>query len=218
MRAVGQRKVGEYVGQGKDDQPEDSGLAALFAGQRAELVRFLAARCGDADEAQDLVQDLWLKARTLPAGPIGNGRAYLFRMANNLVLDRRRSRQRAMRRDHQWLDEAGGGLALPEDRPDPGPRADDELVRREEAEVLRRAIDALPPGAQRALRLHRFEGLPQGEVAERMGISRSGVEKHLAVAMRHLRNALSDCGYFTAATSGDQGHPRGADPQAESQR
>lgn len=207
------------MGLGGDETAEGAGLSALFARHRGELERFLAARCGNPDEAQDLVQDLWLKVGTLAAaGPIANGRAYLFRMANNLVLDRRRSQQRAMRRDHQWLAEAGDGVTMAEDRPDPAPRADEELAREEEAEVLRRAIAALPPGAQRALTLHRFEGLPQGEVAERMGISRSGVEKHLAVAMRHLRNSLADCGYFVAATSGDQGHPRGGHPQAESRQ
>ena len=37
-----------------------------------------------------------------------------------------------------------------------------------------------------------------------MGISRSGVEKHLALAMKHLRQSLKDCGFFGAAASLDQ--------------
>ena len=70
--------------------------------------------------------------------------------------------------------------------------------------MIEQAIARLPPGAQRALRLHRIEGHPQGEVAAMMGISRSGVEKHLAVAMRHLRDALRDCGFFAGAASQPQ--------------
>ncbi|MBO0750421.1 MAG: hypothetical protein J2O44_08340, partial [Porphyrobacter sp.] len=99
----------------------DGGLAALLEAQRTELLRFLAARCGDAAEAEDLLQELWLKAATAASGPVANGRAYLFRMANNLVLDRARARRRAMRRDRAWLerDEALPGVV--DERPDPAP-------------------------------------------------------------------------------------------------
>lgn len=188
------------------------GLSGLFAQHRAELLRFLAARCGDPAEAEDFLQELWIKVSGLAAGPIANGRAYLFRMANNLVLDSRRAAMRAMRRDRSWLEDAGGGATAPEDRPDPAPQADEQLSRTEEADILRKAIAALPPGAQRALVLVRLEGCPQAEAAEIMGISRSGVEKHLAVAMRHLKIALADCGLPGAAASQDQGQPGGGVP------
>lgn len=187
------------------EQSAASGLAAVYASNRGELLRFLAARCGDAAEAEDLIQDLWLKLDSAAPGPVANARAYLFRMANNLVLDRRRGQHRAMARDRAWIGEG----ATPEDRPDPAPPADDALAERQEAEVLGKAIAALPPGARRALRLYRFEGLAQGEVAATMGISRSGVEKHLALAMRQLREALADCGLFGAAASEGQGGPDG---------
>jgi RNA polymerase sigma-70 factor (ECF subfamily) len=49
--------------------------------------------------------------------------------------------------------------------------------------------------------LYRFEGRGQAEIAAMMGISRSGVEKHLALAMKHLRVSLADCGLFGVATS-----------------
>jgi len=66
---------------------------------------------------------------------------------------------------------------------------------------LQQAIEDLPHGARRALLLFRFEERSQAEIAQIMGISRSGVEKHLAVAMKHLRNALADCGSFAFAAS-----------------
>jgi RNA polymerase sigma-70 factor (ECF subfamily) len=182
-------------------QPDDSGLAALLGQHRAELLRFLVARCGSADDAEDLLHELWIKASTQPVGPIGNGRAYLFRMANNLVLDQARLRQRAMARDRNWLAVDGHTEGAVEDRPDPAQPVDEALAREQEAALLRQAIAALPPGAQRALRLHRFEGMSQAEVAQVMGISRSGVEKHLAVAMKHLRNLLQNCGSWEAETS-----------------
>jgi RNA polymerase sigma-70 factor (ECF subfamily) len=179
---------------------EQSGLAALFGLHREELRRFLRARCGDDCEANDVLQDLWIKLREVPAGPIANGRAYLFRMANNLVLDHRRAQMRAMQRDRAWISQ-DGEAAAPEMRPDPSLPADEAIVRQQEARILQQAIEDLPHGARRALLLFRFEERSQAEIAQIMGISRSGVEKHLAVAMKHLRNALADCGSFAFAAS-----------------
>lgn len=177
------------------------GLAGLFELHRGELQRFVSARCRDAALAEDLMQELWLRIASLNPGPIANGRAYLFRMANNLILDHQRSRQRAMARDRQWIDSAGAhGVAL-DDRPDPAPLADEVLAREQENTALRQAISALPPRAQRALVLHRIEGLGQAEVAQIMEISRSGVEKHLALAIKVLRDELANCGFLPLAPS-----------------
>ena len=197
---------------GTDDAAQ-GGLGALFTYHRSELLRFLTARCGSPDAAEDHLQDLWLKVSTQTTGPIANGRAYLFRMANNLVLDELRGRHRAMARDRVWLETEGGGAIEPEDRPDPSLPADEAIALRQEAILLERAIAELPQGAQRALRLYRLEGLPQGDIARIMGISRSGVEKHLAVAMKHLRNALADCGWLSAAASQEHSKLRGGEPR-----
>jgi len=183
-----------------ESEAREAGLAALVGTYRADLRSFLVARCGDSSEAEEILQELWLKVSGVPAGPIANARGYLFRVANNLVLDRLRARHRAMRRDRLWVEDASGGWPA-EDRSDPTPAADEVLLREEEARVLHEAIAALPAGARRALELHRFENHEQAEVARIMGISRSGVEKHLATAMKHLRRALADCGYFDAVAS-----------------
>ena len=89
-----------------------SGLTALIGRHRAELLRFLIARTGDRDEAEDLLQELWLRVRGSDPGPVANGRAYLFRVANNLVLDRVRERNRRVARDaRDWL-VPGGHLVV----------------------------------------------------------------------------------------------------------
>lgn len=167
-----------------------AGLAEIYRHHRTELLRFLIARTGDPAEAEDVIQELWLK---LPdSGPIANGRAYLYRMAQNLVLDRVRARRRAAARDSAWS-EASGGAGLGGAEPaDPAPNAEEAIERREEAALLASAIANLPEGARRAFRLHKIDGLSHAEVAERLGISRSGVEKHMAVAMKYLRRALMD--------------------------
>jgi len=49
---------------------------------------------------------LWLKIAGAPSGPIAQPLSYLYRAANNLMLDRYRSQQQATRRDHDWTDVA----------------------------------------------------------------------------------------------------------------
>jgi len=190
----------------EDDVQEPAGLAVVLEENRVALLGFLTARCGARDVAEDLLQDLWIKVNSQPSGPVASPRSYLFRMANNLVLDRARGMQRAMRRDRVWVEaEQGPATALPEHQPDLSDPADEVLARKQEAQALHDAIAGLPAGAARALRLYRFEELGQTEIAQVMGISRSGVEKHLALAMKRLRAALADCGKFDAAASFTQG-------------
>jgi RNA polymerase sigma factor (sigma-70 family) len=168
------------------------GLSHLYHRHRADLLRLLTARTGSAAEAEDLAQELWLKLRGHPPLDVQNARAYLFRMAQNLATDRLRARQRRMARERRWSDEATDFAATVHDLPDPARTAEQVLIEREEIATLVSAIANLPEGARRAFELHKLEGVSHAGVAERLGISRSGVEKHMAVAMKYLKRALMD--------------------------
>jgi RNA polymerase sigma factor (sigma-70 family) len=183
---------------------EPAGLVGLYVLHRAELLRFLRARTRDPAEAQDVVQDLWIRLQDLRPGPISNARAYLFQMANNLVLDRARERRRRGARDQSWTEHSYALVPGPDGQiqtVDPGRTPEGQLLEAEEQQAFASAIAQLPEGAQRAFCLHKIEGLSHAEVASRLGISRSGVEKHIAVAMKHLRRLLADCGPGAAAAS-----------------
>lgn len=173
--------------------PDDAqGLETLYRAYRAELLRFLVARTGDAGEAEDILQELWIKVRAPGGGPVANGRAYLYRMAQNLVVDRLREQQRRMRRDRRWSDERTDFANVTEEAADGAANAEEQILHREETALLASAVANLPEGARRAFQLHKIEGLSHAEVAARLGISKSGVEKHMAVAMKYLRRALLD--------------------------
>jgi RNA polymerase sigma factor (sigma-70 family) len=183
---------------------EPAGLVAIYDRHRGELLRFLRARTGDPAEAEDVVQELWLRLRDLRPGPISNARAYLFQMANNLVLDRARERRRRSAREESWTEQSYALAPGPDGEVhtvDPAPTPEAQLLQAEEGRALEAAIAGLPEGARRAFCLHKIEGLSHAEVAARLGISRSGVEKHMAVAMKSLRRLLADCGPDAAAPS-----------------
>lgn len=169
-----------------------SGLTALLAEYRAALLRFLVARTGDRTVAEDLLQELWIKVHQ--AEPIGieHGRAYLFKIANNLVLDRARGERRRAAREKAWSALAFGqnndGGEIADDRLD----AECQLIERERAAAITSAIANLPPAAGRVFRMHKLDGLSHADIARQLGITRSGVEKHIATAMAHLRRATRD--------------------------
>ena len=171
-------------------QASASGLAALLERHRGEILRFLRARTRDPSEAEDVMQELWLKLHGARVGPVANGRAYLFQMANNLVLDRARERRRRALRNQAWAQQEYGAGPDGAETADPSGGPDHEAVEAEELRQLAAAIDSLPEGARRAFCMHKLDGLSHAEVAARLNISRSGVEKHIALAMQHLRRAL----------------------------
>jgi RNA polymerase sigma-70 factor (ECF subfamily) len=170
-------------------ESEPAGMVAHF---RADLMRFLVARTGDRDEAEDILQELWVRTRDVKPAAVEHWRAYLFRVAHNLVIDRRRAAQRRAARERRWSEEAHGVMSPTEEAADTAPGADDAIAAREEAARLASAIANLPEGARRVFQLHKIEGHSHGEVAAHLGISKSGVEKHMAVAMKHLRRMLAD--------------------------
>lgn len=167
------------------------GLEAVYRLYRGELLRFLTARLGDAVEAEDILQELWIRLHNAPGSPVANGRAYLYRMAQNLIVDRIREKQRRMRREHLWL-EVRGDVSTTGEPADQAKNAEEAMLEREETARLAAAVVCLPEGARRIFELHKQEGLSHAEVAMRLGISKSGVEKHMAVAMKYFRRALLD--------------------------
>lgn len=172
--------------------PQDTqGLIGTLGLLRAELRRFLVARTGSEADADDLLSELWIKASTAKTGPIASARSYLFIMANNLLLDRLRETRRRERRHMRWIAEQHGHDARIIEVADASPTAEQVVAQQEELNNLADAIARLPTGAQRVLRLHKIDGLSHAEVARQLGISKSAVEKHMAVAMAHLRRSLA---------------------------
>ena len=159
----------------------DAGLAAVFMEHRAALLRFLHAR-GAGSAADDLLQELWLKASAGTSGPIAEPLAYLYRTANNLLLDQRRSELRRGRREERWTYSAGGSAGEASDL-DSGERT---VMAREQLRLIETALSGLGQPAETIFRRFRLDGVSQNQIAAEMGISLSGVEKHLQKAYRLL--------------------------------
>ncbi len=153
-----------------------SGLEAVFLASRARLISFLKSH-GAGDHAEDLVQELWLKVAATDTGPVGQPLSYLYRAANNLMLDRYRSERQAVQRELAWSNAA---VTVP-GRSD-APAEDRALMAKEELELVEAGLSELGPRATTIFRRHRIDGVPQRMIAGELGISLSTVESDLRQA------------------------------------
>lgn len=163
-------------------------LKSLFMASRPALLRFLRMRGAGAEEAEDLVQDLYLKLDGQPIGSVAEPRAYLYRMADNLMLDRRRASLRRERREESWFGEASdiaGSSATPP--------IDDALIAQEQLRLVGAALATLPERTVEIFRRFRIEGERQKAIAADFDISVSAVEKHLQRAYEVVLAAKARC-------------------------
>lgn len=164
-------------------------LIGIYLAQRPLLVRLFTRRAGDAALAEDVVQDLYLRLQALEPGyRVDNPQAFLFRSANNIYLNRLRALTSERGRDRAWHDVNHASLTGPADGDpvDDGPSAEDKVAARQQLVLLVESLKTLPDRTQDIFRLHKMEGLSQQEVATRLSVSLSSVEKHLSAALRHL--------------------------------
>lgn len=157
------------------------GLEAVFVANRDKLASFLLAR-GAGEAADDLVQDLWLKVRDLPGGPISNPLAYLYRAANMLMIDRYRSRKRTERRDGEWLHNEGA----PDGEQSPEPVGERVLGARQEIARVDETLKSLGWRRETVFRRFRIDGIAQRTIAAELGVSLSTVEGDLRIAYKAL--------------------------------
>jgi RNA polymerase sigma-70 factor (ECF subfamily) len=152
---------------------------------RKDLIAFARRRGGAAEDAEDIVQEAFGRfhraGRALDAP---DARPLLHVIVRNLLHDRRRAR-----RDHggRRLTAEEAELRLVDEAPTP----DRTVGARQELAAVSHAIGALPPRCRDAFVMSRFEDLTYDQIADRLGVSVSAVEKHVTEALRRLKPVRS---------------------------
>lgn len=166
-------------------------LRGAYIALRADLLRFLTARLGDAAAAEDIYQDLYLRldGAALPAA-IEEPRAFLYKMAYNLANDRARAARRRGAREQEYQDTTTHKVGA--DAVADAPAAEDVLDARRRLARVMGWIAALPPRAREVFTLHRLQGVSHQEIASRLGITTKAVEKNMANAFRILGERASE--------------------------
>ena len=160
----------------------DADVAAWAAQYGPGLRRYFARRAG-ADEAEDLVQEVFLRLQArADADPVDNVQGYLFKVARNVLISRYRLRGfNGLASREAWSDEADGPDDLSPER---------ILIGKQEYERLVAAIFDLPPRARAAFLFHRFDNMTYQAIAERMGIAKRSVKELMQRAIDRISEEM----------------------------
>lgn len=151
------------------------------------LMQFLSHNWRNEADIADIRQDVYeLVCEAAQVRLPDNTKAFVFRTARNLIIDR-------FRHEQVVSIEAVPDLEAFEAAADaPGPER--AAAARSELRRVEVAVESLPPRCREALVLGRIEGLSAREIATRMGITEQAVSKHLKHGIRALADLLyGDC-------------------------
>ena len=155
-------------------------IAEEFEALRPRLVRVAYATLGSLAEAEDVVQDAWLRLHRTEPGEVRDLRAWLTTVVGRLALDALGSaRARRERYVGPWLPEP----LVDESAPDP---ADRVTLDEEVSLALLRVLESLSPAERTAFVLHDVFGHTFGEVAEAVGRSPDAARQLASRARRHV--------------------------------
>jgi RNA polymerase sigma-70 factor (ECF subfamily) len=149
-----------------------SSVSAAFLENHAFLERFLARFFSNQQDIEDVAQEAYLRAYVAEQQKeIEQPKAYLFRIAKNLALTKL---TRKSKKITDYLEESSASVVI-----ECGAAADSEVEAQESLGLYCEAVAALPEKCRQVFLLRKVHGLAHKEIAERMSLSVSSVEKYL---------------------------------------
>lgn len=164
----------------------DSTFDSLYRQHYHELLGFLSHQLDCRDQAADLCHEVYLRLfRSPQESVLDNPRAYLFRIARNLLIDHRR-RQAP---DLIAIESLEPVLVCPRACPET------DACNQQCIHQLSRTLSALPARLRQALIWHRMNGMTQREIGERLGVSERMAGRYIAQAITRCQADLDTLGF-----------------------
>lgn len=150
------------------------------------VMRFLRRRSPSAEDAADLAQDTFARLSAVDIRQIREPESFLFTAALNLLRDRARS----AKAQHSALTVSVEDTQLV----CPAPRPEQVLDGEQRMRSLEAALSELSPKCRAVFVLFHFDGVAQKDIADRLHISVSMVEKYVRQAIAHCQKRLDELG------------------------
>jgi RNA polymerase sigma-70 factor, ECF subfamily len=186
---------------------DDASFDLLLQKYRTPLVNFLYRMVRDAATAEDLAQEVFLRVYRARKqySPSAKFTTWLFRIATNLALNSvRDNRYRQMQVS---LDAPVEDDEAPIQLPAKDMRIDEHMVERDRAQIIRRAVAALPEKQRVAVLLHKYEEMDYSEIAKILDCSESALKSLLFRAYETLRVQLAPLVAQPVAHRAGEGRP-----------
>ncbi len=159
-------------------------VSELFREHNEILIRLLAAKLQNEHEAREVAQEAYVRLLELGrTGAVSFLRAYLFRIALNLAIDRIRARNTRRRIDTTKLEPVEDliGQAVVER----------QVFAADEMKVFWESLGELPAHFRDAFVLSRVEGLATPEIAKRLGRTDRMIRRYVVHALIYCRHRVS---------------------------
>jgi len=162
---------------------DEESFEFLFKKYYLPLTRFAWRYVNSKAIAEELVQEIftiiWEKRKDLDT--TGSVRSYLYKSVRNLSINQLNHHELKNRYDRQWTSQ----------RENPEITFHDEIREEQIRHAIATAIEELPPRSKMTYKLHRYDGLTYGEIAEVMEVSVKTVESQMTRTLKILRERLS---------------------------
>ena len=166
-----------------------SRILEVYKGNKTALKQYLRRFVARAEDVEDIAQEAFLRAFAAESiGEIQSPKAFLFRVARNVALNER------ARQSHVStvpLEDFGETNVLYDSQV----TVEDQVEGRESLHLFARAVAELPPQCARVFLMRKVYGLTCKEIALRLEISESTVEKHVALGLLRCSNYMRANGY-----------------------
>lgn len=190
VAASSTREAGEQELENASDTANHEALSqgdikALFQRHNDELVRYLTGHLKSRDEAVEVAQEAYVRLLRLDdASTIGFLRAFLFRTATNIAIDRQRKTARAQSYAESETASAASDIF--------GFTPEREVAARQSLNRVVECIESLPPKCKHAFVEFKLRHRSYEDIAEEMAISTSMVRKYVLRALVHCTDKLGD--------------------------
>ena len=177
---------------------DDSSFELLLRRYRAPVVNFLYRMVRDAAAAEDLAQEVFLRVYRARGQylPTAKFTTWMFRIAMNLALNALRDGR--YRKMEVSIDQSAVAYSGDGESEQPALEIADrqasielELIRRDRADLIRRAVESLPEKQRAAVLLHKYQEMDYDEIARVLGCSESALKSLLFRAYETLRVELA---------------------------
>ena len=161
-------------------------VESLHREYHGELSRFIRSKTKRNEDVEEITQEVYLRiAKLNKPRHIENPKAFLFKTAQNVIIDRYRQNNAQQSDNHVTYNDA---VYPPSEQYSP-----EQLIQaRQRYMLFLQALAELNSNCRTAFMLNRFSGLRYKEIAKLMGISVAMVEYHIMKALSHIRGVLGD--------------------------
>ena len=178
----------ELVQRWKDG--DEQAFETLIRRHQQRVFRLLMRMMGSREEAEDVCQEAFLSLHRHGKRFRAESRfsTFVYRVAANAALNRRRSLGRSRARVQKLGERQAAGDDLPYSPRDP----EDATAGLELSAHVREALDKLSPSLRMPVILYDIEGLPYAEIAKVLGVAEGTVKSRIHRARQALRKELQD--------------------------